>query len=183
MLKSKARTLYKFKREQLSLIEIDKFQFSLYQQIYALDMTSINYVHVFLSMAKFNEISTEPIINYLRMQGKTIVVSRCNFQNSTLSHFILEETTILEINKFGVPEPVDAIEVNEDILDLIFVPLLISDAHNYRVGYGKGFYDRFLSKCRKNAQKIGLNYFQPISKIIDIHPLDIPLDAVITPKL
>ena len=68
------------------------------------------------------------------------------------------------------------------MLDLVFVPLLISDENNYRVGYGKGFYDRFLLNCRKDCKKIGLNFFKPTSKIVDINAFDIALDAVIYPK-
>jgi 5-formyltetrahydrofolate cyclo-ligase len=65
---------------------------------------------------------------------------------------------------------------------LVFVPLLISDAQNYRVGYGKGFYDRFLSNCRKDCKKIGLNFFKPIAKINNIDQFDIALDDVIYPN-
>jgi len=62
------------------------------------------------------------------------------------------------------------------------VPLLISDEQHYRVGYGKGFYDRFLANCRKDCKKIGLNFFKPIQKISDSNEFDIALDEVIYPK-
>tara|TARA_B110000027_G_scaffold97988_1_gene103568 strand:- start:475 stop:774 length:300 start_codon:yes stop_codon:yes gene_type:complete len=99
-----------------------------------------------------------------------------------LSHFYLEENTVISLNKFGVLEPLAAELVEENKLDLIFIPMLISDDKKFRVGYGKGFYDRFLSNCRKDAKFIGLNFFPPIKAIEDKNEFDIPLHQVIYPK-
>jgi len=182
MLKSDLRKLYKQKRNTLTITEKEKLQESIYQQIFELKTDNISTVHLFLSMRKFNEIDTLPIINFFREKGKRIIVSRCNFEDDTLSHFYFDKDTQLELNKFGVPEPVNAEEANVKDIDLVFVPMLISDEENYRVGYGKGFYDRFLSECRKDTQTIGLNFFSPIKKIEDTHKFDVPLETVIYPK-
>ncbi|RKF02768.1 5-formyltetrahydrofolate cyclo-ligase [Tenacibaculum lutimaris] len=182
MLKSELRKLYKQKRNALTITEKEKLQESIYQQIFELETDNISTVHLFLSMRKFNEIDTLPIINFFREKGKRIIVSRCNFEDDTLSHFYFDKDTQLELNKFGVPEPVNAEEANVKDIDLVFVPMLISDEENYRVGYGKGFYDRFLSECREDTQTIGLNFFSPIKKIKDTHEFDVPLNSVIYPK-
>ena len=63
----------------------------------------------------------------------------------------------------------------------VFVPLLAFDESGSRIGYGKGFYDRFLSKCRPDSVKIGLSFFQSEPKIIHEN-IDFPLDYCITPK-
>lgn len=181
MKKAELRKIYKQKRQELSFLEIENLQEKIYQQVYDLDISNINTIHVFLTLEKFKEIDTKPIIDYFRSQHKKIVVSKSDFTNNTLSHFYLEENTILELNKFEIPEPRDAEQVSEKELDLVFIPLLISDKFGYRVGYGKGFYDRFLSKCRKDVKKIGLNFFKPISRIDDINEFDIALDEVICP--
>ncbi|MFT6959451.1 MAG: 5-formyltetrahydrofolate cyclo-ligase [Polaribacter sp.] len=182
MKKQKLREIYKQQRNSLSEKQIQELQENIYQQVYNLDISKVNNVHLFLSMPKFKEIDTTPIITYFRNKNKRIVVSKCNFEDKTLSHFYYDENTVLVLNKFGVPEPIDAEVVLEEELDLIFVPLLISDIKNYRVGYGKGFYDRFLSSCRKDAKLIGLNFFKPIEEIEDINEFDIPLQQVIYPK-
>ncbi|WP_282072783.1 5-formyltetrahydrofolate cyclo-ligase [Polaribacter atrinae] len=182
MKKQELRKIYKQKRADLTVDEILAFQENIYEQIYDLDTSGVKNVHLFLSLTKFKEIDTQPIINFFRRRHIKIVVSACNFKDNTLSHFFLEEDTVLEMNKFGVPEPVNAVSVDEKELDLIFVPLLISDELNYRVGYGKGFYDRFLSKCTEEAQFIGLNFFKPIYQIEDSDEFDIPLHQVIYPK-
>lgn len=182
MLKSELRKLYKQKRNTLTEVEKEKLQESIYQQIFKLKTDDIRTVHLFLSMRKFNEINTQPIIDFFRDKGKRIIVSRCNFEDDSLTHFYFEKETKLELNKFGVPEPINAEEANVKDIDLVFVPMLISDKQNYRVGYGKGFYDRFLSECRKNTQAIGLNFFSPIKGIEDTHEFDVPLNFVIYPK-
>jgi 5-formyltetrahydrofolate cyclo-ligase len=182
MKKQELRALYKQKRADLTEHQIKDFQESIYQQIYSLDISEVENVHLFLSMPKFKEIDTAPLITYFRSKNKRIVVSKCNFKDHTLSHFYLEEDTVLVLNKFGVPEPVDAEQVTESILDLLFIPMLISDIQRFRVGYGKGFYDRFLSGCKKEAKFIGLNFFAPIKEIEDANEFDISLHQVIYPK-
>jgi 5-formyltetrahydrofolate cyclo-ligase len=182
MKKQELRALYKQKRKDLTKIQIKGLQENIYQQIYNLDLSKVNNVHVFLSIPKFKEIDTVPLISYFRNRNKRIVISKCNFKDNRLSHFYFEDDTVLALNKFGVPEPANAEPALENDLDLIFVPLLISDIKKYRVGYGKGFYDRFLSNCRKDAKFIGLNFFPPITAIEDKNEFDIPLHQVIYPK-
>ena len=63
--------------------------------------------------------------------------------------------------------------------DLVIVPLLAFDKKGYRVGYGKGFYDRFLQNSK--TLKIGLSFFAPTEEIIDVHLNDVRLDKCITP--
>ncbi|PWG06801.1 5-formyltetrahydrofolate cyclo-ligase [Polaribacter aquimarinus] len=182
MKKLELRNIYKQKRNELTFDEIQNLQESIYQQIYDLEISQVENIHLFLTLKKFKEIDTQPIIDYFREQNKQIVVSKSNFSQNTLSHFILEEDTEIKTNTYGIPEPKNAVPISEKELDLVFVPLLISDKNNYRVGYGKGFYDRFLSNCREDCKKIGVNFFKPISKISEINKYDIPLDTVIYPK-
>ena len=182
MKKQELRALYKQKRNNLTEIQIKGLQENIYQQIYNLDLSTVKNVHLFLSMPKFKEIDTTTLITYFRNKNKRIVISKCNFKDNTLSHFYLEEDTVLSLNKFGVLEPVAAELVEENKLDLIFIPMLISDDKKFRVGYGKGFYDRFLLNCRKDAKFIGLNFFPPITAIEDKNEFDIPLHQVIYPK-
>tara|TARA_R110002126_G_scaffold77796_2_gene193905 strand:- start:7462 stop:8013 length:552 start_codon:yes stop_codon:yes gene_type:complete len=182
MIKSELRKIYKLKRNALTFEEIQVLQENIYQQIYDLDVSEVKNIHIFLTLQKFKEINTTPIIDYFRKHKKRIIVSKSDFTNNTLTHFYLEENTEIVLSKYGIPEPKNAESILETEIDLVFVPLLISDEKNYRVGYGKGFYDRFLSNCRKDCKKIGLNFFKPILKINDVNEFDIALDVVIYPK-
>ncbi|MFV0248072.1 MAG: 5-formyltetrahydrofolate cyclo-ligase [Tenacibaculum sp.] len=183
MKKNALRTLYKQKRNKLNTAQKTIFEKSIYCQIYSMSFKEFNNIHLFLSIQKHNEINTQPLIDFFRKQNKKIITSKCNFNNNSLSHYYLKKGTELKTNKFGVPEPVNAVEISVKEIDLVFVPLLISDTKNYRVGYGKGFYDRFLASCRKNVKTIGLNYFSPVKTISNLDKFDIPLNTVIYPKL
>lgn len=182
MYKKELRKLYKEKRKSLTTVEIESLQESIYEQVFAFDFSSVKKVHIFLPIEKQAEINTYPIISFLREKGKEVVISKSNFTNATLQHYLFEESTVLEINKYGIPEPVGATSIEVKEIDLVFVPLLISDEKNYRVGYGKGFYDRFLSDCKPNVITIGLNFFSPIEKIEDINEFDIALQHIIVPN-
>lgn len=182
MVKKELRKLYKQKRKELTKNEIENFQQNIYAQIFQINFSNSENIHIFLSIEKQKEINTYPIINFLRSINKTIIISKSDFKTNTLQHFIFDKSTKLEINSYGIPEPINAVKIDVKEIDLVFVPLLISDKKNYRVGYGKGFYDRFLSECKKNVKTIGLNFFEPINIIKDINEFDIPLDKIIYPK-
>jgi 5-formyltetrahydrofolate cyclo-ligase len=182
MKKTALRKIYKQKRKDLSTIEIESYQEYIYQQVFEFDFSSINTIHIFLSIERLLEINTNPIIDFLLLKNKTIVVSVSDFSTNTLKHFLFNRKTKLKVNSYGIPEPINGKEIDPKKIDLVFVPLLISDEKKYRVGYGKGFYDRFLAECKSDVKTIGLNFFQPIDTIEDINEFDIPLHEVIYPK-
>lgn len=173
------RKLYKQKRKDLSAIEVEKFEENIYQQVFELDFSSIHIIHIFLSIERLLEINTRPIIDFLLLKNKTIVVSVSDFSANTLKHFLFDCNTKLKVNSYGIPEPINAIEVDPKEIDLVFVPLLISDEKKYRVGCGKGFYDRFLAECRMDVKTIGINFFKPIKEITDLNTYDVALNDVI----
>ncbi len=181
MKKEVLRKNYKQKRKELTKEAFEMLQQKIYDKVYNYDFSKVTNIHIFLPIVKQLEINTYPIIDFLISQHKNIIVSKSNFKNNTLTHHLLEKDTELIINAYGIPEPNNAKQVNPFEIDLVFVPLLISDKLNYRVGYGKGFYDRFLADCRENIQTIGLNLFTPIDSIEDINEFDIPLNEVFHP--
>lgn len=181
MKKSELRKLYKRKRKELTKEQVISLQKNIYKQVFFLDFSKVTSIHVFLSIEKQYEIDTQPIIDFLRVLGKTIVISKSDFKTNTLEHYLYNENTRLEVNEYGIPEPVNAESIAVENIDLVFVPMLISDAKNYRVGYGKGFYDRFLKECKSTVKTIGLNFFEPITSIEDVDEHDVALQKVIYP--
>ena len=99
-----------------------------------------------------------------------------------MTHFLLTDNTKVKKNEYNIPEPVDGIEVRSNKIDVVFVPLLAFDKKGHRVGYGKGFYDKFLSECKPNAIKIGLSFFDPEELITDVFDGDIKLNYCVTPN-
>lgn len=182
MNKNELRKIYKEKRKELSKETIDTLERDIYKQLFECDFSTVQNIHIFLPIEKQKEINTYPIIDFLRSQGKNIIISKSNFTDATLTHYLFEKDTVLHVNKYGIPEPEKAKEINVKTIDLVFVPLLISDEKKYRVGYGKGFYDRFLSDCKDEVQTIGLNFFKPVDLIEDLNEFDVPLQKVIYPK-
>ena len=93
---------------------------------------------------------------------------------------LINEDTVYYTNQYGLTEPKEGIIIAPQEIDLVFVPFLVCDESGYRVGYGKGFYDRYLAQCSEDVIKIGFGYFEPVEKIDDIKSFDIPLDYCIT---
>ncbi|TVZ55856.1 5-formyltetrahydrofolate cyclo-ligase [Lutibacter sp. Hel_I_33_5] len=182
MKKNTLRRIYKQKRKELTESQILDIQENIYTQFFEYDFSQIQFVHVFLSIEKQKEINTNPIIDYLLSHQKTVVVSKSDFSNNTLQHYIFDRSTDLKINTYGIPEPVNAKEIDVKEIELVIVPLLISDVKKYRVGYGKGFYDRFLSACKNEVKTVGINFFKPVEKIEDLNKFDVALDQIIYPK-
>ncbi len=104
-----------------------------------------------------------------------------NFEQHSMQAILVDDDSRFEKNKYGIEEPLDGAVIPAREIDLIFVPLLVFDKKGHRLGYGKGFYDRFLPQCRKDCMRIGFSYFEPLAAIPDIHQFDVPLHAGITP--
>ena len=69
-----------------------------------------------------------------------------------------------------------------DNINIVITPLLAFDPKGYRVGYGKGFYDRFFASLHKDAKRIGISLFKPCKDIENINEHDIPLTHCVTPN-
>ena len=98
-----------------------------------------------------------------------------------MSHFYFEKNTKLVMNKYDILEPENAkiCPINE--IDVVLLPLLIFDKKGYRVGYGGGFYDRFIAELPENTQLIGLSLFEPVEEIKDLNTFDKKMHHCITP--
>lgn len=142
-------------------------------------------IHTFLPIVRQNEVNTWPIIQRLRRdyQRIRIAVSATDMATNRLLHYLLTPSTPLAENRWGVPEPTgdDLLRINSLEIDLVLIPLLVFDRHGHRVGYGKGYYDRFLATCRPDCLKIGLSLFGPVEQIDDIELTDVRLDGCIIP--
>lgn len=141
-------------------------------------------IHTFLPIKRKNEVDTQLVINTLKKDFKADIVIPKSHDDGSMTNYTLRDDTILIENKFGVPEPVNSspLTVNEKDIDLVLLPLLAFDKKGYRVGYGKGYYDRFLAQCRPDVVKIGVSFFEPVEQIEDLNPGDVKMNYCITPK-
>jgi len=181
--KASLRKLYKNKRAQLAQDEIERCSAEIVEHLFSFWSWKDKTVSVFLPIQRFNEINTFPLIKRLMEVGATVCVSKSNLENHSMDLFQYEIGTQIVHNEWGIPEPRDGAIIPPEKVDLVIIPLLISDEKGNRVGYGKGFYDRFLSQCRPDVLKIGVNFFDEFAIIDDLDEKDVPLDYLVSTKV
>lgn len=181
MTKAEIRTLYKQKRQQLRPEEILHGSAQIANALLKLPIWEKQNFHVFLTISRLNEIDTEQILPILFGKEKNIIVSKV-LNSNDLTHFLLTENTPITQNTWGIPEPISGQEIPPTAIDVVFVPLLAFDFQGNRLGYGKGFYDKFLRQCRPDVIKIGLSLFPAETQILPTTPGDVPLNYCVTPQ-
>ena len=181
MFKKKKKKKYKDLRAQLSESEMEENSLAIANQLLSLDIWDKVYFHLFLTIDELKEIDTEFILQILHGKDKEIVVSKSDFLTRKMTHYLLTDNTKFKKNEYNIPEPIDGLEVPVAKIDVVFVPLLAFDTKGNRVGYGKGFYDNFLSECKPETIKIGLSFFEAEDKIEDVFENDVVLDYCVTP--
>ncbi|MBZ9779722.1 5-formyltetrahydrofolate cyclo-ligase [Psychroflexus sp. CAK8W] len=167
-------------RKKLSLSEVDDMSLKIANQALQLDIWDFEFYHLFLSISKQKEINTEYLLQIIFGKDANAVVPKV--RGEILEHFLLTDTTKLRLSKWDIPEPVNGIKIEPSQIDVVFLPLLAYDKQGHRIGYGKGFYDKFLSNCRPESLKIGLSFFEPEAEDIEVSDHDIALDYCITPE-
>nr|WP_315254268.1 5-formyltetrahydrofolate cyclo-ligase [uncultured Flavobacterium sp.] len=182
MLKKELRQKYKALRNGLSEIEIEEKSLAIANEILKLPIWDKTYFHVFLPIEEQKEVNTEFILHLLSGKDKEIVISKSDFATRNMTHFLLTDNTKIKKNEYNIPEPIDGLEVPATKIDVVFVPLLAFDKKGNRVGYGKGFYDKFLAECKSQTIKIGLSFFEPEELILDVFESDILLDYCVMPS-
>ncbi|MBN9294848.1 MAG: 5-formyltetrahydrofolate cyclo-ligase [Flavobacteriia bacterium] len=181
MRKDELRKIFLEKRAQLSDLETFELTREISGQVFENFSFANKTVSLFLSITNKKEVNTSLILRELLDDNCRIAIPRSDFSTSEIEHFLYEGEEQLEINKYGIPEPQYGTTVRPEEFDIVFVPLLCFDEKGYRVGYGKGFYDRFLSQCKKECMIIGLSFFEAVEEIEGIHENDVPLQYCVTP--
>jgi len=183
MTKSELRKTYKTLRNNLSENDIDEFSLAIANQLLKLPIWDYTFYHIFLAIEELKEVNTDYILNILSGKDKNILISKSDFNTGEMIHFLLTDNTVIKKNHYNIPEPVDGIEISNDKVNVVFIPLLAFDKTGNRVGYGKGFYDRFLANCKPETLKIGLSFFEAENEITDVFESDVKLDYCVTPEM
>jgi 5-formyltetrahydrofolate cyclo-ligase len=183
MTKKELRKIYKEKRSQLSESERLKMDDLLLIQFQQLAFDNVINILTYWPLQDQREINTFLFTDYLnfRIPGMQLCFPVIDPPTNSFKAFAVTDDTRFTLNSYGIGEPADGYEIPAEEIDLIITPLLCFDKTGYRIGYGKGFYDRFLKQCRPGAIKAGLSYFEPEEKIDDIDEFDVPLSLSITP--
>lgn len=182
MLKKEIRLRYKELRSKLSTEQLQTMSRQIADQSLHLPIWKAQYYHLFLPIVSQKEVNTSFLFSRLQEKNKKIVVSKSHFETLSLEHFLWSDSTKISENTYGIPEPQGGVIVQETQIEVVFVPMLAYDKKGNRVGYGKGFYDRFLAKCPTKTIKVGLSFFPPTETLIKTASNDIALDYAITPN-
>mgnify|MGYP001596755203 CR=1 FL=1 len=145
-----------------------------------------------------NEVGTrEAIKELLAKNARKSNISGTNFvgEKTVVVPYVLGDYPILQLSElknfdwlepktFGILEPKELYirEFNYEKLDLILIPGIVFDKKGYRIGYGHGYYDRFLKTLKKGVKKIGLAFELQVVDEIPEEEHDVPVDIIITEK-
>ncbi|GAB3649987.1 5-formyltetrahydrofolate cyclo-ligase [Echinicola sediminis] len=181
--KAYLRKLYKEKREGLGAKKRQLFAAKIKKEVVSFVSAHkrFQHFHIFLPIERLNEIDTFPIVASLLADGKQVYTSVTDFSTGDLRTVKINPNTKYIKDKWGIPVPVELEEAELKSIEVVFMPLLAYDLAGNRVGYGKGFYDRFLRKLDQDVYKIGLSYFVP-EVSIEAEDHDIPMDICILPS-
>jgi 5-formyltetrahydrofolate cyclo-ligase len=185
MTKSALRTIYKDKRSALSEKDRMKLDDLILIQFQKLPLPDdLGSLLSYWPIQQHNEVNTLPISDFVqfRIPGLQLAYPRIDHATVSMQAVIVNDDTEYEMNRHGISEPVGGTELEPQYVDMIFVPMLAYDKRGYRVGYGKGFYDRYLKLCRNDVIKVAFSYFDPEPLISDVNEFDIPLNFAITPE-
>ncbi len=151
----------------------------------AVDLEPVASLHIFIRIPKFNEVESSNI--YFRLwrdhPGIRTFAPRADRATGLMESVEFSAETEFGENEWGIREPLTGALAEPALMDMVAVPLLCFDPEGHRVGYGKGFYDRFLKACRPDCLKVGLSFFPSVELIEDVHDGDVRLDLCVTPEL
>jgi len=181
MTKKELRKVAMEQRKVLTDAEVEAYSIAMLEQFLLIDLTEVKAIHLFLPIKDKKEPNTFLFIEWLNTHHPDIhiIVPRADFNTALMSSHKYEGKADLQKNIYNILEPQKAALHTGDV-DIVLIPLLAFDMRGNRVGYGKGFYDRFLENIK--TKKIGLSLFGPSENINDVHESDVKLDMCITPE-
>lgn len=169
-------------RENLSATAYQQKSAAIVEKVQALpEITQAATVHTYWPITGSEEVDTRPLVQALLKANKRVVLPVVDFSarpNPLLEHREFHQKTELKTNRWGITEPTNSKNIPISELDAVIVPALGADRQGHRVGYGGGFYDRFLSEV--NVPTICLVYANCLTQQMFAEPHDIPLAIVVT---
>lgn len=184
MTKTALRKIYKDKRNALTAGEQARLDDLLLIQFQQAVIPFVQTLFSYWPMEQMREPNVHLITDFMEFRNPELQVAypRITSDGQQMEAILTNEDTTFRQNKFGTYEPEQGEVISPDALDIVLVPLLCFDKSGYRVGYGKGYYDRFLHACDPACLKLGFSYFEPVDKIEDKHEFDVPLSHCMTPQ-
>lgn len=184
MLKKEIRKQFLEKRVQLSEEEFQDKSASIVNNFRNLDLPVVNFLLSYAPLMSRKEFDVSECGQIIREKNPSVKVAwpKADIDMNSMEAQAVEKDGLFIKNKFNILEPLDGEVIPPHLIDVAFVPLIAFDINGYRVGYGKGFYDKYLLRCRTDCVKLGFSFFEALSRISDITDFDVPLNLCITPS-
>jgi 5-formyltetrahydrofolate cyclo-ligase len=184
MTKQQIRNTYREKRKALTQQEMIRLDDLMLIQFQRADLPFVHALFSYWPIEENNEPNTHLMTEFLKFRNPEMKVAYpvSDFASMTMSAILTDVDTPFSKTALNLLEPDHGEVCAPDELDIVFVPLLAFDREGYRVGYGKGFYDRYLANCREDCLKIGFSYFEALESPVAADEFDVPLDLCITPQ-
>ena len=125
------------------------------------------------------EVQTQGILWAIRRSGRELYVPVTR-RDGSMDAVRVTEDTRFNPDGFGIDTPESGEVLSPEELDLVLVPGIAFDRRGNRLGFGKGYFDRFLARCRCPA--VGLAYEMQLVEAIEALPHDVPMDKLVTEK-
>jgi 5-formyltetrahydrofolate cyclo-ligase len=180
MLKQYIRKHYAAQRQKITPAEKSKLEDLMLIQFQKLNLPAsilLSYAPI-ESKNEFNPYLAENFLSFMN-ENLQLCFPVIKPSTETMQAALIDDDTIYILNKYNILEPEEPVLVNPAEIDVVFVPLLAFDKNGYRVGYGKGYYDKFINLCRADVVKVGFSFFDPI-EIDDVQPHDEKLSYCVT---
>jgi 5-formyltetrahydrofolate cyclo-ligase len=184
MQKNEIRATFRHKRLNLTKQQVSRYEDLLLIKAQQAGLESISCVMGYMADTSRHEPDPTNIIRWLSFisPGMVELMPRIHPASGAMDAVVYEKGQPVHINQFGIAEPEGNVLIDPGQIDLILIPMLAFDRQGNRVGYGKGYYDRFLHRCRPDCLKVGICFFDPVEEISDVHAGDVRLDLCITPE-
>lgn len=179
MYKKELRSTFKQLRQSLTEGQRNDYDAQIRKALIP-ELQGLKHVALFLPIEKFHEIDLTELLHFSEF---TWYAPKAFFEDRRLEFVEIKAGMKFSISRYGIPEPDGFFYTDPKKLDAVILPMLVSDKRGYRLGYGQGFYDQFLKRCRIDCKRIGVSYFQPIEKIIDLENHDEPIHICISPDI
>lgn len=180
MTKAEIRKIAVMERKSLSDQQVCAYSQQLLALFSSIDLSSVKTIHIFLPIAEQKEPDTFLFIEWLASNHPNIkiIVPKADFDTALMTNYVYRGRDGLVKNLYNILEPEKG-DIHTEDVDMVLIPMLAFDLMGYRVGYGKGFYDRFLQGIE--TLKVGLSFFEPVDRIDDVNEYDIRLNMCLTP--
>ena len=180
--KANIRATYLEKRRNLNEEQKNELDSLVCKRI--LDSSTFKSGDIILSyMPKKEEINIVPVLKEAMKQGKRIAFPLCNPENHTMSFHFVDDLKQLKPGHYGLYEPskdLEEYDINSTEKTICIIPGIVYDKKGYRIGYGGGYYDRYLQSFK--GMKLGITYYDCIVNLVPRSRFDFSVDVLITER-